>query len=164
VLIYVHKEEELADVEHWFPAEHYVLIDDKLRILDAVKNIWGDRVTTVFPRQGHYALDPNILAAYPPPDLAIDHIGDLLQYDLAAFRRHGADDRSLQKAGTKPNPGHPATGATPCATPPRAVRHNIQGYFAPAERTKRNGTNSRCAVTPSISQQLAAEARSAAQE
>ena len=89
VLIYVHKEEELADVEHWFPAEHYVLIDDKLRILDAVKNIWGDRVTTVFPRQGHYALDPKVLAAYPLPDLAIDQIGDLLQYDLAAFRRHG---------------------------------------------------------------------------
>jgi FMN phosphatase YigB (HAD superfamily) len=78
VLIYVHKEKELDDVERRFPAAHYVLIDDKLRILTEVKRIWGARVTTVFPRQGHYALDPKILSAYPPADITIERIGDLL--------------------------------------------------------------------------------------
>ena len=85
VLIYVHKELELADVENHFPARHYVLIDDKLRILDAVKRIWGDRVTTVFPRQGHYAMDPKETAKYPPADITIERIGDLLDHDLAAL-------------------------------------------------------------------------------
>ncbi len=85
VLIYVHKELELADVETHFPARKYILVDDKLRILDAVKRIWGDRVTTVFPRQGHYAADPKILAEFPPADIAIDHIGDMLDLDLAAL-------------------------------------------------------------------------------
>ncbi len=78
VLIYVHKENELDDVKKRFPARHYVLIDDKLRILTAVKRHWRDRVTTVFIRQGHYAVDPKILAAYPPADLHIDHIDELL--------------------------------------------------------------------------------------
>ena len=82
VLIYVHKEQELDDVAHRFPAEHYVLVDDKLRILTAVKKLWGARVTTVFVRQGHYAYDPKILAAYPAADLSIDRIGDLLQCGL----------------------------------------------------------------------------------
>jgi hypothetical protein len=81
VLVYIHKEEELADVEQFYPAERYVLIDDKLRILTAVKRIWGARVTTVFVRQGHYAHDPAILADYPPADVAIDAIGDLLTLD-----------------------------------------------------------------------------------
>ena len=81
VLIYVHKEHELDDVEARFPAEHYVVVDDKLRILAAVKDVWGDRVTTVFPRQGHYAHDPKILAAYPPADITVERIGDLLQVD-----------------------------------------------------------------------------------
>jgi FMN phosphatase YigB (HAD superfamily) len=85
VLIYVHKELELADVETHFPARHYVLIDDKLRILHAVKRVWGDRVTTVFPRQGHYAADAKTLSEFPPADITIDHIGDLLDYDLAAL-------------------------------------------------------------------------------
>ena len=85
VLIYIHKEQELDDVAHWFPARHYVLIDDKLRILDAVKQIWGDRVTTVFPRQGRYALDPQEVAAHPPADLTIERIGDLRQHDLMAL-------------------------------------------------------------------------------
>jgi len=80
-LIYIHKEHELDDVEGRYPAEHYVLVDDKLRILAAVKKIWGSRVTTIFPRQGHYAHDEKILAAYPPADLTIEHIGDLLRYD-----------------------------------------------------------------------------------
>jgi hypothetical protein len=65
-----------------FPAEHYVLVDDKLRILAAVKQAWGPRVTTVFVRQGHYAHDPDTLASYPPADLSIDRIGDLLDYDI----------------------------------------------------------------------------------
>jgi len=82
VLIYVHKEEELHDVEQRYPAEHYVLVDDKLRILAAVKKLWGPRVTTVFVRQGHYAADPKIVATYPPADISIGRIGDLLQYRL----------------------------------------------------------------------------------
>ena len=82
VLIYVHKEQELDDVERRYPAEHYVLVDDKLRILTAVKNFWGPRVTTIFVRQGHYAADPKIIASYPPADISIGRIGDLLQYDL----------------------------------------------------------------------------------
>jgi FMN phosphatase YigB (HAD superfamily) len=82
VLIYVHKEQELDDVEQRYPAEHYVLVDDKLRILAAVKKIWGSRVTTIFVRQGHYAADPKILASYPPADISIGRIGDLLQYQL----------------------------------------------------------------------------------
>ena len=87
VLIYVHKEQELADVERHFPARHYVMIDDKLRILDAIKRIWGDRVTTVFPRQGHYATDPAILAEFPPADVTVERIGDLLEHDFAALAR-----------------------------------------------------------------------------
>jgi len=80
VLIYVHKEQELDDVEQRYPAEHYVLVDDKLRILAAVKNFWGSRVTTVFVRQGHYATDPKIIGTYPPADISIGSVGDLLQY------------------------------------------------------------------------------------
>ena len=86
VLIYIHKEKELEDVERRFPAAHYVLIDDKIRILTEIKNIWGSRVTTVFPRQGHYALDPKIVGAYPPADITIDRIGELLNYQLASFQ------------------------------------------------------------------------------
>jgi FMN phosphatase YigB (HAD superfamily) len=85
VLIYIHKEQQLDDVVERYPADHYVLVDDKLRILTAVKKIWGVGVTTVFPRQGHYAKDPRVLAAYPPADITIESIGDLLQYDLAAL-------------------------------------------------------------------------------
>jgi FMN phosphatase YigB (HAD superfamily) len=75
VLIYVHKEQELDDVERRYPARHYVLIDDKLRILDAIKQVWGARVTTVFPRQGHYARDAAALAQYAPADVSVEHIG-----------------------------------------------------------------------------------------
>jgi len=85
VLIYVHKEQELDDVERFYPADHYVLIDDKLRILAAVKKIWGERVTTVFPKQGHYAQDQKILTQLPPADIELAKIGDLLNCDLAAF-------------------------------------------------------------------------------
>ena len=87
VLIYIHKEEALEDVERRFPAEHYVLVDDKLRILDAVKQVWGDRVTTVFPRQGQYAHDAKVLSALPPADMTIERIGDLLDFDLARLSR-----------------------------------------------------------------------------
>jgi FMN phosphatase YigB (HAD superfamily) len=86
VLIYIHKEEALDDVERRFPAEHYVLVDDKPRILAAVKRFWGDRVTTVFARQGSYARDPQAVAALPPADVMIERIGDLLSFDLMRFR------------------------------------------------------------------------------
>jgi FMN phosphatase YigB (HAD superfamily) len=82
VLIYVHKEHELADVELRFPAKHYVVVDDKIRILHAIKEIWGSRVTTVFVRQGHYAYDAATIAKYPPADVSLDRIGNLLDYDL----------------------------------------------------------------------------------
>jgi FMN phosphatase YigB (HAD superfamily) len=81
VLIYIHKEEALDDVEQRYPADHYVLVDDKLRILAAVKQFWGERVTTVFPRQGTFAHDPDVTSAYPPADVTIERIGDLLDYD-----------------------------------------------------------------------------------
>ena len=79
VLIYIHKEVELEDVEHRYPADHYVLIDDKLRILTDIKKVWRQRVTTVFVRQGHYALDEKVVNSYPPADVTIERIGDLLQ-------------------------------------------------------------------------------------
>ena len=84
VLIYIHKERELDDVERRYPADHYVVVDDKRRILTAVKKVWGERVTTVFPRQGHYALAPDV-AELPPADVTIDRIGGLLRWDLAAL-------------------------------------------------------------------------------
>lgn len=84
-LIYVHKEHELDDVVERFPADHYVMVDDKLRILAAMKKIWGERLTTVFPRQGHYALDPKAIATYPPADITIERIGELVNYDLPAL-------------------------------------------------------------------------------
>ena len=80
VLIYIHKELELEDVERRYPADHYVMVDDKLRILTAMKKAWRNRLTTVFPRQGHYATDPKILAEYPAADITIERIGDLLEY------------------------------------------------------------------------------------
>ena len=82
VLIYIHKEEALDDVERRFPAEHYVLVDDKLRILDAVKQIWRERVTTVFPRQGQYAHDARVIGTVPLPDVTIERIADLLDHDV----------------------------------------------------------------------------------
>jgi FMN phosphatase YigB (HAD superfamily) len=90
VLIYVHKEQELDDVERFYPADHYVLIDDKLRILAAVKKIWGERVTTVFPKQGHYAHDPKILSEFPPADIELANIGDVITCNLSAFLENRA--------------------------------------------------------------------------
>jgi hypothetical protein len=84
-LIYIHKEQQLDDIEKRYPAKHYVFVDDKLRILTAVKHVWGPRLTTVFPRQGHYAHDPKALASYPPADITIERIGDLLRYDLPSL-------------------------------------------------------------------------------
>src|SRR3989454_4294006 len=86
VLIYVHKERELDDVEQRYPADHYVLVDDKIRILSAAKGVWGGRLTTVFVRQGHYARDPAV-ATYPPADVVVDRIGDLLRCELPTLLR-----------------------------------------------------------------------------
>lgn len=86
VLIYIHKEQELEDVERRYPADHYVLIDDKIRILTAVKKTWGARVTTVFPRQGHYALDAKLVAGFPAADITVEGIGEVatLNFSLIA--------------------------------------------------------------------------------
>lgn len=86
VMIYIHKEQELDDVRTRYRADHYVLIDDKVRILNAVKTAWGARVTTVFPRQGHYATDAKETARYPAPDVTVDRIDQLRDYDLARLR------------------------------------------------------------------------------
>jgi FMN phosphatase YigB (HAD superfamily) len=85
VLIYIHKEQMLDAVAERYPARHYVMVDDKLRILAAMKQVWEDQVTTIFVRQGHYALDPRNIAAYPAADLTIERIGDLVAYDLPAL-------------------------------------------------------------------------------
>jgi FMN phosphatase YigB (HAD superfamily) len=82
VLIYIHKEEMLADISRLYPAEHYVMVDDKLRILTAMKRQWDSRLTSIFVRQGHYALDPKVVASYPAVDVSIEGIGDLTQFDL----------------------------------------------------------------------------------
>jgi FMN phosphatase YigB (HAD superfamily) len=89
ILIYIHKEQELEDVERRYPADHYVLVDDKLRILAAVKKVWGRRVTTVFPKQGHYAHDPEVLKKFPSADISVERIGALLSYDLGALLAAG---------------------------------------------------------------------------
>ena len=83
VLVYVHKQERLADVERLYPAAHYVMVDDKVAVLAAMKRAWGPRLTTVFARQGHYAHDPALLADNPPADIAVGHVRDLLAVDVA---------------------------------------------------------------------------------
>ena len=91
VLIYIHKEDALDDVQRRYPADHYVMVDDKVRILTAIKKAWGERVTTVFPRQGKFAHDAAVLASNPRADIAVERISDLLEYDLPgllAGRRH----------------------------------------------------------------------------
>lgn len=87
VLIYIHKELELHDVERRYPAEHYVLVDDKLRILTRIKEVWGAKVTTIFPRQGHYAFDEKEIAKYPAADITIERIGDLIDYKKLDFTK-----------------------------------------------------------------------------
>ena len=93
VLIYIHKELELDDVEAKYPAKHYVMVDDKVRILAAIKQNWGARVTTIFPRQGHYALDKALVARYAQPDITLESIGELQKYSL---------DQILSAARTTP--------------------------------------------------------------
>ena len=85
VLIYIHKERMLDAVAQRYPARHYVMIDDKLRILAEMKGAWGDRLTTVFARQGHYAFDAANIAAYPPAAWSVDHIVELVDPEFAAF-------------------------------------------------------------------------------
>jgi FMN phosphatase YigB (HAD superfamily) len=92
-LIYVHKEQMLDAVQRHYPARHYVMVDDKLRILAAMKAIWRERLTTIFPRQGHYALDPAVVAAQPPADLSIERIGELADLDLSPLIKRAADKR-----------------------------------------------------------------------
>lgn len=101
-LIYVHKERELADVEARYPAEHYVVVDDKLAILTAIKKIWKSRVTTVFVRQGHYALDPALLARNPNADVSIAGIGDLLHCERGTFQ---PSDKSSTRRSAKADHG-----------------------------------------------------------
>jgi len=102
VLIYIHKEQELDDVRRRYPADHYVMVDDKLRILAAVKEIWGEWVTTVFARQGHYAHDPRILARYPPADISIERIDNMLDFDLPTLLAAG-------RAGPEPGNSNDST-------------------------------------------------------
>jgi FMN phosphatase YigB (HAD superfamily) len=92
VLIYIHKESMLDDVEQRYPAQHYVMVDDKLRILAEMKKVWGNRLTTIFPRQGHYALDPHNIANYPAADLTVEHIGDLVDCDLSTLLGSGRQE------------------------------------------------------------------------
>jgi FMN phosphatase YigB (HAD superfamily) len=86
VMIYLHKEEMLPAVERRYPADHYVMVDDKLRILTAMKKVWGSRLTTIFVRQGHYALDLAALSSYPPADITLERIGDLASHNLSQLR------------------------------------------------------------------------------
>ncbi len=87
VMIYLHKEQMLEAVERRFPARHYVMMDDKLRLLDAMKKIWGDRLTTVFVRQGHYALDLANVSAYPAADVTIERIAELSSLSVSDLTR-----------------------------------------------------------------------------
>jgi FMN phosphatase YigB (HAD superfamily) len=84
VLIYVHKEQMLDDVDEKYPARHYILVDDKVRILAAIKDVWKERLTTVFVRQGHYAMDERNSASYPAPDITIERIGEVMREDVLA--------------------------------------------------------------------------------
>jgi len=90
VLIYVHKELEMDDVEQRFPADHYVMVDDKLRILEAMKKVWKNKLTTVFVKQDHYANDPKTAGQYPPADVSLERIGDLVNHDTASLRAAGS--------------------------------------------------------------------------
>lgn len=92
VLIYIHKESMLDDVEQRYPARHYIMVDDKLRILAEMKKVWGNLLTSIFPRQGHYALDPHNIANYPAADLTVGRIGELVDCELSTL---------LAKAGSK---------------------------------------------------------------
>lgn len=100
VLICVHKEQTLAMVQRHYPARHYVMVDDKLRILAAMKDAWHQRLTTVFVRQGHYAFDPAIVARYPPADIAVDSVGELAAFDMATLLDPSAANAAALKERT----------------------------------------------------------------
>ncbi|MEO6626743.1 MAG: hypothetical protein ABIN37_18240, partial [Burkholderiaceae bacterium] len=91
-LVYVHKEQMLDAVQRHYPGRHYVMVDDKLRILAAMKAIWQDRLTTIFARQGHYALDPAVVASQPAADFTIERIGELADLDLSPLITRPADE------------------------------------------------------------------------
>jgi FMN phosphatase YigB (HAD superfamily) len=99
VLVYVHKETMLADVERRFPARRYVIVEDKLRVIQALKEHWRERLTTVFVRQGHYANGLEIAARYPAAQIALDGIGDLLTLDADNFHLESA---TPARAGSSP--------------------------------------------------------------
>jgi FMN phosphatase YigB (HAD superfamily) len=90
VLIYIHKEQMLDDVEKRYPARRYVMVDDKLHVLAAMKAIWRERLTTVFPRQGHYAFDPQIISSSPPADVTVERIGELLDWQGESSRKEAS--------------------------------------------------------------------------
>jgi FMN phosphatase YigB (HAD superfamily) len=102
VLIYIHKERALDDVARRYPARHYVVVDDKLRILTAVKAKWGGRVTTVLPRQGQYASDPGVLASFPPPDLTVERLADLLSHEPTTLLARGNATPSAPRTAKEP--------------------------------------------------------------
>ena len=95
VLIYIHKEQMHDAVQRHYPARHYVMVDDKMRVLSAMKAVMRERLTTVFPCQGHYAFDPSEIAKYPSPDLALDHIGDLAGMDVTKWLGMSIDAANL---------------------------------------------------------------------
>lgn len=137
VLVYIHKERELEDVERRFPAEHYVLVDDKVRILTAVKGIWGARVTTVFPRQGHYAHDPGV-AAHPAPDVTIERIGDLVDHDLRALLRAARiEDRHRSRARCRRAFSRRTTRPGPAPQPRRIEQRACREHGAHGEEVAR---------------------------
>ena len=150
ILVYIHKERELDDVAARFPADHYVLVDDKLRLLADVKAAWGPRVTTVFVRQGHYALDPEILAHYPPADVTVDRIGDLLQYDLpTSARRHYRAERR-EESMTNPTQKLSALGQSLWLD--NITREMLQGTLGTTSRSCRSPgspATHRSSITPS---------------
>lgn len=115
VLIYIHKEEMLADVEERYPAQYYVMVDDKLRILAAMKEVWRDRLTTVYPRQGKYALDQQVLATYPAADINVDRIDELTEYDIDSFIQLNAEQLPEvdSSAAASNRTAVPARGSSP---------------------------------------------------
>ncbi len=96
-LVYVHKEIMLDAVKRHYPARHYVMVDDKLRILAAMKEVWRERLTTIFPRQGHYALDPDTVAAQPAADFTIEHIGELAELDAMCLIEQQLDKACMHQ-------------------------------------------------------------------
>ena len=99
MLIYIHKEAMLDDVQDRYPARRWVVVDDKVRILAAMKAVMKERLTTVFPRQGHYALDSGEVAKYPRPDVTVELIADLLGLGERAYQADWNDAYRLENGG-----------------------------------------------------------------